>query len=420
MAYLGWWGAGKPSEAPSRDLRLCACVRFCSIFPAVSWYIVGAIALGAVLVLFFALRPQPPAERDADESPKKKGDGAKAKDDETSGLRKRPSLTQQQVAKLEVKPLEGHEDAFFDDDDDDEDEITVLRVALDPKDGKSEPPVAAAEVIYADEGAEHDVPTDHDLRVLTTAIAQTNTGKRRDRNEDRFLKLSSERVYAVADGMGGYAGGHIAAEMAVELLEESFVKKKFHADIRGPELPWRAAELAKAVQRANLKIFERGKKEPWLKDMGTTLVAARFAGHKERLYVAHVGDSRCYRLRDGKLRQLTTDHTFGNLGVVDDGPTSDALSRAVGATPGLTIDVIIAETRPEDVYLLCTDGLTRMVPDEGTIADTIENAETLQDGAERLVELALEGGGRDNVTVVLVEVTPAEKLLGRARDAASA
>ncbi|MEC7520051.1 MAG: protein phosphatase 2C domain-containing protein [Myxococcota bacterium] len=373
------------------------------------WIIVGAIALGALLVLFFALRPQPEVKEE-----KKTPAGP----DEKSGLRKRPQLAKD-VKKLEVKPLYEDDEDLFDDDDDD-DEITVLRVALDPKEGRSEPPVAAAEVIYADEAAEHDIPTDHDLRVLTTAIAQTNTGKKRERNEDRFLKLSGERVYAVADGMGGYAGGHIAAEMAVELLEEAFTKKKFHADIRGPELPWRAAELAKAVQRANLKIYERGKKEPWLKDMGTTIVAARFAGHKERLYVAHVGDSRCYRLREGKLRQLTTDHTFGNLGVVDDGPTADALSRAVGATPGLTIDVIIAETRPGDVYLLCTDGLTRMVPDEATIADTIDGADSLQAGADRLVELALEGGGKDNVTVVLVEVTPAEKLLGKPRDAASA
>lgn len=313
---------------------------------------------------------------------------------DASGLRRRPN-----PANI-IRPLhEDDSDSFYEDSASD-DELTILRVALTNGTATA---MAETELIFADSEAELDVPTGVDVALVTAAIAQTDVGRRRKRNDDRYLKMDSHYVYAVADGMGGHAGGHIAAEIAVEAVRDAFANQSFGADVNRKDLPWRAAELAKAVQQANLAIHERARREPWLKDMGTTMVAARFAPRKERLYLAHVGDSRCYRLRDGRLKQLTKDHTLGELGIVDDGPSAGALSRAVGVSPRLTIDLIVAKPRIDDLYLLCTDGLSRML-DDVRIVRTLTERELLQDAAEALIELANDEGGKDNVTVLLVRV----------------
>lgn len=316
----------------------------------------------------------------------------------SSGLHPRP---RRDLSALQIKPLDPDGAAVFDDDDD---EITVLRVQVE----KGSSAGAAAEVFFADVGAEHDIPTSAEVALVTSAVAQTDPGKRRHRNEDRYLELDEHHVYAVADGMGGHAGGHIAADMAVETVRRVFEEQRFDAEVSGAQLPWRADELVKAVQQANLAVYERGREEPWLEQMGTTLVAARFAPRKERVYIAHVGDSRCYRLRDGALSQLTTDHTYGQAGLIEDGAAAHALSRAIGSSPRLTIDVIIAEPRIGDRYLLCSDGLPRMV-EEDEICRVLQRAEAIQDGAHQLIRMANDHGGHDNVTVLLVEVCrPAE------------
>jgi serine/threonine protein phosphatase PrpC len=135
--------------------------------------------------------------------------------------------------------------------------------------------------------------------------------------------------------------------------------------------------------------------------MGTTVVAARFSPNKQRLYVGHVGDSRCYRLRAKELTPLTTDHTMGASGIT--GPLASHLLRAVGIAPAVKVDLIIGRPRPEDVYLLCSDGLTKMVSDD-KIRDILLAEPNMDRAVEKLVETANAGGGRDNITVILVAV----------------
>ena len=135
--------------------------------------------------------------------------------------------------------------------------------------------------------------------------------------------------------------------------------------------------------------------------MGTTLVAARFSPNKQRLYVGHVGDSRCYRLRRGNLRQLTTDHTMASLGMK--GPRAKDLYQAVGASPQLMIDLIVDKPEDDDVYLLCSDGLSKMLSNE-RIREILVEHEDLESALYTLIEEANDSGGNDNVTVIIVKV----------------
>jgi protein phosphatase len=303
----------------------------------------------------------------------------------------------------------------------DEDEVTRVTVSLDELgtdvpdasipdlddssddlDSAPAEPVARTHPYVADTGAEEDAPTLESESFLVSAAAQTDPGQRRKQNEDRYLADENNGLFCVADGMGGYAGGEIAAQLAVETIQGAFRTGRFEADVRA-DLPQRTLELVKAVQMANLAIYQRAKDEPQLQGMGTTLVAARFALRKERLYIGHVGDSRCYRLRDGELKLLTTDHTLRSLGA--EGPGSSQLVRALGIGTRLDVDIISAEPRVGDVYLLCSDGLSKSLEQE-TIRSAIAGQD-LDRAAERLVELSNERGGQDNITAVLVGVQAA-------------
>ena len=135
--------------------------------------------------------------------------------------------------------------------------------------------------------------------------------------------------------------------------------------------------------------------------MGTTLVAARFSPNKQRVYIGHVGDSRCYRFRRGSLRQLTTDQTMSKVGMV--GPHADDLLQAIGVTLDLAIDLIVDKPESGDVYLLCSDGLNKMISDR-QIQQTLAAQRDLEAAVYGLIELANDAGGRDNVTVILIKV----------------
>ena len=148
-------------------------------------------------------------------------------------------------------------------------------------------------------------------------------------------------------------------------------------------------------------VSELAQEKPELSQMGTTLVAARFSPNKQRVYIANVGDSRCYRLRQGQLSQLTTDHTMSGLG--DQGATQNQLYRAIGVKPIVDIDVVVDMPQAEDVYLLCSDGLPKMASTDEIQAILLDEPD-LELAAHRLIDLANAAGGRDNVTVVLVRV----------------
>jgi protein phosphatase len=251
-----------------------------------------------------------------------------------------------------------------------------------------------------DEGADETPPTDNPPLQVVYALAQTDVGKRRKQNQDSFLVLEKESVYVVADGMGGHRGGQHASQLAVKTMGDAFEQKNFDA---APHegIPLKGSELARAIQMANAAIFGEAKRRPELSGMGTTLCAARFTEDSRRLYIGHVGDSRCYRLRDGVMKQMTTDHTMADYGVA--GPDGSHLSRAVGVWPTVPIDLVMAAPKVGDIYLLCSDGLTKMIPD-GTIATQLLHEEDPKAAVERLIFFANAHGGKDNITVMLLRV----------------
>jgi serine/threonine protein phosphatase PrpC len=266
--------------------------------------------------------------------------------------------------------------------------------------------------ILADPGADEEQPTLMRPIMLVSAAGQTDVGLRRKRNEDRYLVMEQHGVFAVADGIGGHVGGDKASDLTVEAIEAAFQKGRFKSDL-SEEVPRRARELVAAVQQANQSVWSFADEHREYRGMGTTLVAARFALEKERVHVAHVGDSRCYRFRGGELTQLTTDHTLGALDPNVRPSQADHLARAIGAGPSAQIDLIHGRLEVGDLYLLCTDGLTKMVPDEIIRAILVETPD-LSRAVRRMIGHAEVAGGNDNITIVLVNVCKASELISRA------
>jgi protein phosphatase len=240
------------------------------------------------------------------------------------------------------------------------------------------------------------------LRVADHA-ARSDTGRQRPANEDNYFVTSP--LFVVADGMGGAQAGEVASQTAVEFFTDGL-----------PDGPASAEErLATLVARANARIHELAQSDEHLAGMGTTLTAAYVAEHD--LAVAHVGDSRLYVLRDGELQQLTDDHSLvGELirrGQIraeeaEEHPQRSIITRALGIEHDVVVDHYTWPVRDGDVVLICSDGLTSMVPD-ARVAEIIRDAPSLAEAAQRLVQAANEAGGRDNITVILFsveEVTP--------------
>jgi len=226
-----------------------------------------------------------------------------------------------------------------------------------------------------------------------TAAAATDVGLVREGNEDSYL--TEEPLFAVADGMGGHRGGEVASQLAVETLEKLFKQG--------------AGDLPGQVQEANRVVFERSVLDRKVAGMGTTLTAALVEGDRVRL--AHVGDSRAYLLRDGKVRLLTEDHTLVHRMVTEGEisqeeaethPQRSVLTRAVGVDTVVDVDDDTVQILPGDRLLLCTDGLTSMVSEE-VIEEVLRDVPDPQEAAQRLVRMANEAGGVDNTTVVVLD-----------------
>lgn len=257
------------------------------------------------------------------------------------------------------------------------------------------------EVIVLDEGAANDEATSPGAFFVMVACAQTDRGLRRKRNEDSVLLLEDEDVYVVADGMGGHSGGEIASQLAVQVIANAFKARHFPGPAH-EDLPERASELVRAVGAANTAVHARETSAPELKGMGTTVCAARFAPNKRRFYIAHVGDSRMYRLRKGELTQLTSDHTLAQLGV--EGKQAGYLSRAVGPWENVMVDVLLGEPIPDDVYLLCSDGLTKMLTNEELSEVLMVEEAPPEAMVNGFIAKANRNGGRDNITVIVMKV----------------
>ncbi|TNE85685.1 MAG: serine/threonine-protein phosphatase [Deltaproteobacteria bacterium] len=272
------------------------------------------------------------------------------------------------------------------------DEWTDSGVELDADLGSVRP-------VLHDPGAADDEPSAVTPLLLVSAVGNTHRGRRRKNNEDSFLVLESQHLFVVADGMGGYAGGEVASRLAVETIERAFVENRFVGGAQDTAKD--GAQLAAAVQMANRSIWDEAVANPALAGMGTTVCAARFAPRKERVYIAHVGDSRCYRFRDNKLEQITRDHTLREEGVT--GPMGHQLTRAVGIGPSVEVDLVLVEPMLGDHYLLCSDGLTKMVPEE-EIGEIMRSCSRASVAVEALVNRANQLGGKDNITVIVVTV----------------
>ena len=251
---------------------------------------------------------------------------------------------------------------------------------------------------------EEEEPTGPNALILVTAVGRTDPGLKRKHNEDAYAILEDHHLFVIADGMGRHAAGEVASQLCVDAISDAFRKESFGA-AKAPALPKRAARLRGAILLANDRILAAAQENDAYAGMGTTVVSCYFSPNNQRVYIAHVGDSRCYRLRGGKLTQLTTDHTLGAAGI--QGKSAAVLSRAVGIEENVEVDVTMESPLPGDIYLLCSDGLSRMVQD-AEIHTTLENVKDLDQANKVLIDKANQGGGRDNITSILVRVDDAK------------
>jgi serine/threonine protein phosphatase PrpC len=241
---------------------------------------------------------------------------------------------------------------------------------------------------------------------------ETNVGMKRTHNEDNFSILEGSGLYIVADGMGGHASGEVASKMAVDAMKEFFA-----ATSNDPERTWpykmdrskgyEENRLITGIKLANLRIYESAQRESRQRGMGTTIVTI-FAV-EDGVYIAHVGDSRVYRVRDGKLEQLTEDHSLLNDYIkmkrltaeeIANFPHKNVIVRALGMKDTVKVDTRFEQPKADDTYLLCSDGLSGPVSDED-ILDITTGSPDLKSAAARLIERANANGGPDNITVVL-------------------
>jgi serine/threonine protein phosphatase PrpC len=223
---------------------------------------------------------------------------------------------------------------------------------------------------------------------------RTDTGRQRNANEDSFFVRSP--VFVVADGMGGAQAGEVASKAAADSFDR--------------ELPAAPPEqvLRETIESANRTIHEHAGKDPDLAGMGTTITASIVDPEAEEVAIGHVGDSRAYRLRAGKLERLTRDHSLveemrrkGQLtdAQAEDHPQRSIITRALGPEPEVEVDLQTVPAQAGDVFLICSDGLTTMLGDE-QISRLLSRATSMQSAVRALVDEANRAGGRDNITVV--------------------
>ena len=229
------------------------------------------------------------------------------------------------------------------------------------------------------------------LRVAEHSF-RSDTGRQRSANEDAYFARAP--VFAVADGMGGAQAGEVASRIATDQFDREL-------GAAAPEV-----ELRRVVEEANRRIHELAQRDTSRAGMGTTLTAALIRG--DEVALAHVGDSRAYRLRDSKLERLTKDHSLveelrrkGQLTEeqAEEHPQRSIITRALGPEARVEVDTRTIPARSGDVFLLCSDGLTTMVPDE-RIASLLLGASSLDAAVRTLIEEANRAGGRDNITAV--------------------
>jgi protein phosphatase len=243
---------------------------------------------------------------------------------------------------------------------------------------------------------------------LGRSAGLSDPGRRRRRNEDAYVL--EPPLFAVADGMGGAQAGELASSLAAAALRDD-------SGAAGEDGERRVDEL---IQEANRRVYQRQSRDASASGMGTTMTVALV--EDGTVAIGHVGDSRAYLIRGRRLEQLTEDHSLvaelvrsGKLSPeeAETHPQRSVITRALGTDPNVDVDTFSIETKPGDVFLLCSDGLTSMVGDEAILSEVERNRDDLKAAAKALVRAANRGGGEDNITVVFFEIAGAGEDTGR-------
>jgi serine/threonine protein phosphatase PrpC len=251
---------------------------------------------------------------------------------------------------------------------------------------------------------------------MIEAFGRTDVGRRRRINEDSFLVSPETSLYAVCDGMGGHNAGEVASRMAVDTISAFIERSAVEKEITWPwgldaNLSFDANRLKTAIRLANARVFQAADNREELNGMGTTVVSALVSG--DVMTIGSAGDSRCYLVRGGELKQLTRDDSWVSAALgegilnsddVEHHPLRNVITKAVGARDTIDLDVLEHDLQPGDLVMLCSDGLHGLVNDQD-IGRILQSSPSLEEVSARLVEAANEAGGRDNVTVVLLRRT---------------
>ena len=257
------------------------------------------------------------------------------------------------------------------------------------------------------------------LRVV--AAGRSDVGLLREHNEDSFALLHAHGLFVVADGMGGHRAGEVASQLATSTVTAFFDSTMredatwpFHYD---PALSVDENRLVTSIKVANRSIYEEGARAADHRGMGTTFVGLLVARQTNRVFIGHVGDSRCYRVRDGGIALLTQDHSLVNeyIRTMPDLPAAqrdelprNVITRALGMTDVVMVDLLADAAREGDVYVLCSDGLSGMISDE-EILEIVSMHEDPEVACRALIAKANEHGGEDNITALVVRLVDADK-----------
>lgn len=253
------------------------------------------------------------------------------------------------------------------------------------------------------------------LRGRISSVALSDTGKVREHNEDAIAAEGEIGLFVLADGMGGYNAGEVASGIAVKtimnLVRDALAREDLSANDPETGLTRPSIILRDAIHRANNIIYHTSRTQPQCEGMGTTVVACLF--HDNRVSIAHVGDSRLYRLRDNRFEQLTLDHSLLQE-LVDRGfysqeeaqraSNKNYVTRALGVEETVQVEINEEPVQPRDYYVLCSDGLSDMLEDEDIHLTINTFSDNLDIVAKQLIQLSNDNGGRDNISVIMARI----------------
>ena len=247
------------------------------------------------------------------------------------------------------------------------------------------------------------------MQLRTIISGQTDPGIVRNRNEDALAWDEPIHLAMLADGMGGHNAGDVASDMAIEIIQDTLYERlpKLTRPNSGRQ---RIALILSVIQKANTQIFQAAQANTEKTGMGATLALTLF--HQDKVIVAHIGDSRVYRLRRNRLKSLTHDHSLVNQLVAQGTMTKDeaktsryrnVITRALGHKDSVEPEIRMLKTMPQDIYLLCSDGLYDMISERDIHEIVTRHSKNLRAAARHLIAKANENGGKDNVTAILVK-----------------